>query len=227
MVKHILSLIVAGFPLFAGEYIGFGIRMGKYQIEELNSTLASKGLSIPENPLEYGGRYYYENGLIFGLSGFRWKSTVKSESLSIKAVGKSAMVEGGYSIPIFKRIKTRVFLGAGSRDISLKFIPLLSDVSLDSLLDNPSRTSELYIANFTFSIAGEVIFPLFHHLYMDIKGGYFYSPYKISRWKLKDGARLMNPPKIDLSSPFISLGFVTDIVIDWAIPLPILLFLIE
>ncbi|MCD6170328.1 MAG: autotransporter outer membrane beta-barrel domain-containing protein [Candidatus Latescibacteria bacterium] len=207
-------------PVGAKEWRGAGLAVGVISMDvgNINSTFKRHG--IPEL-LDWRfcpiiGLYETRGKLTVDLSVFVvGAEVVESDTFKVKAGYLAGLSEAGYLFPLSESFSVRPLLGIGAANCSLEFVPRLSAVTFNSLLDNPSRTSKVSGNGLLIMVglgAGYTM-PLgkgHRAIRLDLKAGYMYSFQRVT-WKLEDGAGLFKAPKFRPGGLYFSLGFSSGV----------------
>lgn len=200
-MKRVIIILLAGFlflSLYSQSGGGFGGPMFGYymnEMDDLNATISSiTGKSLVDMDFQMGGGgYAVMDGLIIGGYGYGGEQVLATDSLSLKySIGGGAFEFGRLWDVRIMHIGVIGKIGSSEEVIRLEPKPLIN-VSLDSLLTNPGRTSVMKRGGFETGLSLMGIFPIKNWISIALKGGVSYG-FSMD-WKLEDGGDILNSPQ--------------------------------
>lgn len=213
MKKVVLLLTFVAVAVCLADERGFGGFVLSYtmpDLSDLSSEFTSHGLpAISDEIITYGGGAWGGWGgskLMVGGWGFWGGKKFDGDSGSVNLNYAGIFFEPGYFINIWRGFGIVPSVGLGMTRVRLSLREILSDVDFDSLLVDPSRTSEAKYRTFTAAPALSVNIPI-EFIVIQIKGGYMWSPLA-GKWELEDGSELRETPDINPSGIFASAGLL-------------------
>jgi len=204
----VLILAVAAFAAKGRGYGGFVLSYMMPDLSKLSSEFTAHGLpAVDDDIVTYGGGGWGGGDhLMFGGWVFGGSRKFDGDLVSVKMTYGGGFFEPGYFINIYKGFGVMPSVGIGGTGVNLKLRPKLGDVSFDSLLVNPGRTSEVDYTTFTVAPSFTILIPI-EFIAIQLKGGYMWSPFE-GEWSLEDGADLRLGPEINPSGIFASAGLL-------------------
>lgn len=212
MKKAIFLVLILAVAVFAQGrgYGGFVLSYMMPDFDALNEELSDvQGMARIEDDyiITYGGGGWGGGKhLMFGGWVFGGSRKFDGDSVSVKMEYSGGFFEPGYFINIYKGFGVMPSVGIGGTGVNLKLRPKLGDVSFDSLLVNPGRTSEVDYTTFTVAPSFTILIPI-EFIAIQLKGGYMWSPFG-GEWSLEDGADLRNAPQINPSGIYAQAGLL-------------------
>jgi hypothetical protein len=208
MLKAVTVIVILSTALVAAEgYGGFSMSIMMPKVDSINARLQAHNFpALSKNQFALGGGGWGGDKIVLGGSGFGGFETVENDSMQIEASYGGGFFEAGYVIPIVSFLRARPILGLGGTGYTMHFRPRLGDVSFDSLLVHPGRTSSIEGGGFALMGALGITIPI-QFIGIDIKGGYIFSPSKVN-WSFEDGSKLLMGPYFKPGGLFVTVSFV-------------------
>ncbi len=208
MLKAVAVITILSTGLIAAEgYGGFSVSMMMPTVDSINAVF--KAHNLPElsgQQFTLGGCGWGGDKIVLGGSGFGGMEVVENDSMQVQASYGGGFFEAGYVLPIASFLRVRPILGLGGTGYDLKLRPKLGDVSFDSLLAHPGRTSSISGAGFSVMGALGITIPI-QFIALDFKGGYIFSPSKVN-WELDDGSNLLMGPYFKADGVFVTVSIL-------------------
>ncbi len=193
-----------------------GPHFGYYKVDYTglnNILLTNTGGQLDEIHYNMGGcGYAIIDGFILGGYGYGATQTIATDSLSIyHSIGGGAFEFGRlWDLKIF-HLGLLGKLGSTAESMKLTPKPLLN-VSMDDLIVNPGRVSEVTRGGFETGISLITIIPLKNWISISIKGGVSYG--FGWAWELTDGGDILNGPNDTPLRIDASLGVLFGMIDD-------------
>ncbi len=194
----LFTLILASAILFAGISGGFGgPSFGYYRVDntQLNNVLqTSTGEQLKDIHYTMGGcGYGLINGFLIGGSGYGSSQNIITDSLSINySLGSGAFEFGKlWDLKLF-HLGIMGKLGSSGETIKLSPKPLIN-TTIDDLLQNPGRTSQINRGGFETGVSLITIIPIIDWMAIAVKGGVSYG--LGWEWTLEDGGDIVSAPQ--------------------------------
>lgn len=206
MMSIIWALIVK--ITISGGAGGFGLWGLIPDTESLNESFEKHGIKkVKDVFYGWGGAGWgvVEN-LFIGGGGFGTSKSTGKEDLSVEFSYGGGFFELGYSVLNTNLISIFPSLGIGGYEFDMRFIPKLSDIPFDSLIENPRRISEINISGILFNSSINLFIFLKKFTGLILRFGYFYLP--SSSWELDGGYRVLSHPDFNPSGFYFTMNFV-------------------
>lgn len=185
-----------------------GPQFGFYKMDYtgLNNILRNNtGGEVPEIKYDMGGcGYALIDGFMIGGYGWGAEGTIATDSLSIHhSIGGGAFEFGRLWDVNFMHIGILGKLGSFGETMKLTPKPLVN-VSIDDLINDPARVSEITRGGFETGLSIMTIVPLKKWISISLKGGVSYG--LGWNWALTDGGDILNAPQDQPLRYNVSLG---------------------
>lgn len=202
MKKVVLIMAMFAAVAFAGGhgYGGFVLTYTMPDLSALNNALQAHDTLFPtiDNQMfTFGGGGWGGAGVMVGGWGFGGSRRIDGDSVSIDLSYSGGFFEPGYFINIWRGFGIWPAIGIGGTNLSMNLRPVLGDVTFDSLLINPARSSRVNYGTFTVAPNISILIPI-EFVALQLKGGYMWSPFQ-GEWSLEDGSNLRLAPEINPS----------------------------
>ncbi len=194
----LLTLILVNAMLFAGISGGFGgPTFGYYKLDntQINNILQTNtGEQLKDIHYTMGGSGYgLVNGFLIGGSGYSATQSIATDSLSIHYSLSGGAFEFGklWDLKLF-HLGVLGKLGSSGETFKLSPKPLIN-TTIDDLLQNPGRTSQINRGGFETGASLIAIVPIKEWMALAVKGGVSYG--LGWEWSIEDGGDIISAPQ--------------------------------
>ena len=185
---------------------GFDVGITLPQLTELNKVIndnTGKEISIPM--LTTGGSgWAVVNRIVMGGGGGGFEQRITGDSVEINFSYGYGFFAPGYALISKEKFQLHLLAGFGGSGATIFIKPAsYGGVTLDSIIKNPATSSEI-------TWAGISVYPAirttlqFGFIGLSLKAGYLYNFQ--TKWELKGGGTLINPPEDNLAGFLGSVG---------------------